>query len=180
MTEWLDELESEAWRGYLRMQVQLNAQLSRLLQAGSDLSDADFHVMVELSELDGDRMRVFELAERLQWERSRLSHHLTRMERRGLVQRSGCPSDGRGAFVALTVEGSRAIEAAAPGHIEAVRRYFIDLLERDQLQALVDIAGRVLAHLPAPVCTGTPGDVGPTPTEPAPSGSVAGGYPTAV
>jgi DNA-binding MarR family transcriptional regulator len=148
VTDWLDDLENEAWRGYIRMQVQLNAQLARLLQSESDLSHADFEVLVTLSEAPGDQMRVFELAEHLRWERSRLSHHLTRMERRELVVRAGCPSDGRGAFVELTAQGRRTIEEAAPGHLEAVRRYFIDNLDRHELRLLADISRRVVEGLP--------------------------------
>ena len=70
------------------MQLHLFAHLGRLLQSESDLSNADFEVLVHLSESPGDCVRVYELAEQLEWERSRLSHHLTRMERRGLVRRA--------------------------------------------------------------------------------------------
>jgi DNA-binding MarR family transcriptional regulator len=149
VTKWLDELEMEAWRSYINMQVHLTAHLGRQLQSESELSPADFEVLVQLSESPGDRMRVFELACQLQWERSRLSHHLTRMERRGLVQREGCPSDGRGSYVELTGPGRRAIEEAAPGHLEAVRRHFVDVLDRDQLRAMADISKRVLDSLPS-------------------------------
>jgi DNA-binding MarR family transcriptional regulator len=148
VTEWLDEAETEAWRGYLEMHARLFAHLDRQLQRQSDLSSADFQVLVQLSEAPEGRMRVFELAERLQWERSRLSHQLTRMEGRGLVCRQGCPSDRRGSFVELTPDGRRAIEAAAPGHVEAVRRHFVDVLDPEQLRTLADISRQVLASLP--------------------------------
>jgi DNA-binding MarR family transcriptional regulator len=81
------------------------------------------------------------------WSRSRLSHHITRMERRGLVTREDCTSDGRGAFVALTDAGWRAIRAAAPGHVASVRRHFIDLLSREQLDALAEISQTVVRRL---------------------------------
>jgi DNA-binding MarR family transcriptional regulator len=83
------------------------------------------------------------------WSKSRLSHHITRMERRGLVRREDVASDGRGAFVVLTEDGMRAIEAAAPPHVESVRRHFIDLLTEDEIRALGDIASKVLDHLGA-------------------------------
>ena len=97
----------------------------------------------------GHRARLGELAERMAWSRSRLSHHLTRMERRGLVTREDCPSDGRGAFVVLTDAGLGVIQSAAPGHVASVRRSFIDLLSKDQLEALTRISDTVVGHLTA-------------------------------
>src|SRR6186713_2648620 len=111
---WLDERQQRAWRGYLAMQTRLQAQLNRQLQADSGMSLADFDVLVALTDRPHVQMRVLELAEALQWEKSRLSHHLARMERRGLIERQDCPDDARGAFVVLTDEGRRAIERAAP------------------------------------------------------------------
>ncbi len=149
MTEprWLDEREARAWRGYQHMRWQLAGALSRRLAADSGLSDSDYGVLVCLSEDPGENVRVGELACSLQWEKSRLSHHLARMEKRGLLLRQGCPSDARGAFVALTPEGRAAIEAAAPAHVEAVRSHFIDLLSPEQLDCLGDIAELVVGHL---------------------------------
>lgn len=148
MPEALDDLETQAWRGYVKMRLHLSAHLGRLLQQDSDLSTADFEVLLHLSESPSDQMRVFELAEELQWERSRLSHQLTRMEGRGLVRRYGCPSDGRGSFVEMSAEGRRVLQGAAPSHVEAVRRHFVDVLDRDQLQAMAEISQRVLDSLP--------------------------------
>lgn len=148
MTEWLDEAENEAWRGYIEMHTRLFAHLGRQLQHQNDLSAADFEVLVQLSESPEGRIRVFELANRLQWERSRLSHQLTRMEGRGLICRQGCPSDRRGSYVELTPDGRRAIEAAAPGHVETVRRHFVDVLDRQQLRTMAEISRRVLDSLP--------------------------------
>jgi DNA-binding MarR family transcriptional regulator len=148
-TRWLDESQQQAWRGYLRMQSQLSARLNRQLQGDSDLSLADFDVLVALTDQPEDRLRVSELARVLQWEKSRLSHHVGRMERRGLVLRAECADDGRGAFVALTPEGRRAIEAAAPPHVEAVRRLVFDDLTPDQVATMDAIARKVLARLEA-------------------------------
>jgi len=111
---WLDESEQRAWRSYLQMHGQLLARLNRQLQADSDLSLADYEVLVTLSEVPAGRLRPFELQRGLQWEQSRLSHQLRRMEHRGLVGREGCTDDRRGAFIVLTDAGRRAIEAAAP------------------------------------------------------------------
>ncbi len=144
---WLDEDEQRTWRSFLRMEVRLSGRLNRELQAASGMSEADFAVLVNLSEAPERSLRIFELASVLQWEKSRLSHHLSRMEQRGLVERRGCSSDGRGAFVVLTDEGFEAIEAAAPRHVEAVRKYFIDVLTPEQMTALDEISQAVLERL---------------------------------
>lgn len=146
---WLDEQEARAWRGYTRMRVQLQARLARDLAACSGLSEADYDVLVHLSEATEGRLRHFQLGEALQWDRSRLSHQLTRMAKRGLVTREACPTDARGSFVVLTPAGRAAIETAAPAHVHAVRRNLVDLLDEAQLAALANIADTVLAHLDA-------------------------------
>jgi DNA-binding MarR family transcriptional regulator len=146
---WLDQAEDRAWRGYLRMRTLVHAQILRDLAHEAGLSGPDYDVLSHVSESPGRRARLGELAERMAWSRSRLSHHLTRMERRGLVTRQDCPSDGRGAFVVLTDAGFRTIQAAAPGHVASVRRNFIDLLSRDQLDALTRISDTVVGHLTA-------------------------------
>jgi DNA-binding MarR family transcriptional regulator len=152
---WLDEREARAWRGYTRMRAQLEGRLSRELARHSGLSDPDYSVLVNLSEAPEGRLRAFELGRALQWEKSRLSHHLKRMEKRRLVARESCESDARGSFVVITTEGRAAIEAAAPAHVEDVRRHLIDLLSAEQLDMLGDITETVLAHLdgdPDPSC----------------------------
>lgn len=141
---WLDPQEQRAWRSFLSMHTQLMAQLRRSLVQGSGLSDADYEVLVHLSEAPDDRLRVFELVRALQWEKSRLSHQLRRMEQRGLLERSECPTDGRGAFVALTGEGRAAIESAAPRHVAEVRDHFVDRLTPAQLESLLEISRAVL------------------------------------
>ncbi len=142
---WLDERESRAWRGYLVAHEALTARLNRELQTGFDLSHADYGVLVFLSEADESRSRPYELAEALQWEKSRLSHHLKRMEARGLVARAECPSDARGSFIAITEAGLAAITRAAPRHVADVRRFFVDLLTDVQIDALIAIDDAVMA-----------------------------------
>ena len=145
-TPWLDERERNAWRSLSLMNLQLTAALNRDL-AGSDLSLQDYGVLAHLSELDGGMVRMNELGHSLGWEKSRVSHHISRMEGRRLVRRARCPSDGRGWFVEITAEGRAAIAGAAPGHVAAVRRHFVDLLTPAQLSELDRIATRVLEHL---------------------------------
>ncbi|WP_130294687.1 MarR family winged helix-turn-helix transcriptional regulator [Pseudonocardia sediminis] len=137
------------------MQAKVTARLHRQLQADSGLSLADFDVLVQLTDRARDpgeqpRARVLELAESLQWEKSRLSHHLSRMQRRGLVAREDCPDDGRGAFIVLTDDGRRAIERAAPRHVETVREVVLDRLTAEEVRVLGDIAERVLDGLDGP------------------------------
>ncbi|NUP27001.1 MAG: MarR family transcriptional regulator [Nocardia sp.] len=146
-TRWLDERERHAWRGYLRMHTQLVAHLHRQLQHDSGLSLSDFDVLVQLTDQSEPRMRVGELGQALQWEKSRLSHHLGRMQRRGLVLREDCPDDARGAFIVLTEQGRDAIEQAAPRHVETVREQVFDALTEDQVDALASIADRILEKL---------------------------------
>jgi DNA-binding MarR family transcriptional regulator len=144
---WLNTSEDRAWRRFMSMQIQLRRLLGRELQSETGLSEADYIVLVHLSETPGGRLRPFELGRAAGWEKSRLSHHLTRMERRGLVLRQNCLTDNRGAFVTLTAAGRSAIEAAAPFHVEQVRRWFLSALTSDQLEALTAISDAVLAGL---------------------------------
>ena len=146
-SKWLDAREDRAWRGYRRMFTLLEAQLARDLAAESDLSMADYTVLSNLAEAPGREFRVSALAERMQWSQSRLSHQISRMEKRGLLARSQAVDDGRGAVVSLTKSGLRAIAAATPIHIRSVRRHIVDLLTPEQLKVLVDVSDRVVAHL---------------------------------
>ena len=145
MPEWLSETEQHAWRSVLQMQAALSARLNRDLLERSNISDADYSVLVNLSEAPDGRQRAFELARQIRWEKSRLSHHLTRMQKRGLVRREECLTDARGAFVVITDEGRTTIRAAAPGHVESVRRFFVDVLSPEQLATLATAAEAVFA-----------------------------------
>ncbi|MEV8405774.1 MarR family transcriptional regulator [Streptomyces niveus] len=144
---WLTEAEQRAWQAYRRMFLLLNAQLARDLAQDSGLSDADYDVLSALGASPDRRRRVSELADRMLWSRSRLSHHLARMQQRGLVVREECETDGRGAVVVLTDEGTRTIEQAAPPHVESVRRHFIDLLSPEQIEAFATIGETVVGRL---------------------------------
>ena len=149
MSRWLTEEEQRAWRGLLRMTSQLNARMSRQLQDDYGVSLPDYDVLVVLSEPPAGRRRVFEIADALAWEQSRVSHQLARMQRRGLVARQECQSDARGAFVVLTESGRAAIERAAPAHVETVRQLVFDGLSRDQVAALTAVTSHVLERLQA-------------------------------
>jgi DNA-binding MarR family transcriptional regulator len=146
---WLDESEARAWRGYRRLRTLLDLEISRDLARDSGLSDPDYDVLSNLSETESRRLRLTELATHMRWSPSRTSHHIARMEQRGLVRREETPDDGRGAVVVLTDAGWKAIEAAAPLHVESVRRHLIDVLSPKQIAALGDIAESVIAHFTA-------------------------------
>jgi DNA-binding MarR family transcriptional regulator len=150
---WLDAREQMAWRAYLDMNAKLTARLNREMQNASNISIADFSVLVQLSEHAGARMRVLELARAVGWEKSRLSHQLTRMQQRGLIERSNCSEDRRGAFIVLTDQGRSTIEDAAPRHVESVRRYLFDQLSAEQVEALGVISAAVVESLDA-ACAG--------------------------
>lgn len=144
---WLDPREEQVWRAWLFSHRHLLVQLTRSLAEESGLSMPDYEVLVMLTDTPEGRMRMAALADLLEWERSRLSHHIRRMEARGLVERRECAEDGRGAFVGITRAGQRAIERAAPGHVAAVREHFIDPLGPDGIDAL-DTALSRLAGTP--------------------------------
>src|SRR5262245_27966743 len=135
-TPWLSAQEERMWRGWLRLNAELSATLQRELQGDSGLSMPDYEVLVNLTDTPDGRVRVSDLARQLLWERSRVSHHVKRMQQRGLVDRVECPEDGRGAFIAVTPAGRAAIERAAPGHVRAVRRLVVDALTEQEVARL--------------------------------------------
>ena len=144
---WLSADAQYLWRQWLRLNAELPGVLHRELQADAGLSLSDFEVLVTLTDTVEGRERVTDLARALSWERSRVSHHVTRMERRGLVERSECRDDGRGAWVVLTEQGRSAIERAAPGHAATVRRLIFDDLTPEELTVMTGVIDRVLTRL---------------------------------
>jgi DNA-binding MarR family transcriptional regulator len=137
--------ELATWRLLLDTTAELRRSLGAELQA-SNLSPGDYQVLLALTEAGIRRLRSAELAAAIDWERSRLSHHLGRMERRGLIQRQDCATDSRGAEVSLTADGARTFRAAAGPHLRAVKRLFADALTSEQFEALGDILQVVRDH----------------------------------
>jgi DNA-binding MarR family transcriptional regulator len=144
---WLSEDEQLVWRTYLRMSSLLPAALNRQLQQDCGLTLPEYEVLVQLSETPQHRLRPFQICEALNWEQSRLSHQLTRMERRGLIARRGCEADGRGAFVELTAAGTDAVSAAAPRHVATVRGLIFDRLSDAQRAAFADACATIVTAL---------------------------------
>jgi DNA-binding MarR family transcriptional regulator len=130
---WLTDDEQQAWRATVQLSQLLLRQLDRDLTAHG-LNGRDYEILVELSEAPDQRLRMTDLADATSQSRSRLSHQITRMEKRGLVRRDGCEGDKRGTFAVLTKAGFEAIERVAPYHVENVRRHYIDRLTPQQLE----------------------------------------------
>jgi DNA-binding MarR family transcriptional regulator len=144
---WLTAREERVWRRWQTLNARLSATLHRELQDDAGLSMPDYEVLVHLTDSREGRIRVTDLARLLQWERSRVSHHVTRMESRHLVQRAECAEDGRGAFIVITPQGRAAIEQAAPGHVNTVRRLVFDALSPEEIDALATVIDKALAQL---------------------------------
>jgi len=128
---WLTDEEQQAWRATVQLSQLLLRQLDRDLTAHG-LNGRDYEILVELSETPEHRLRMTDLADATSQSRSRLSHQITRMEKRGLVRRDDCEGDKRGTFTVLTKAGFEAIERVAPYHVEQVRRHYIDRLTAEQ------------------------------------------------
>ena len=142
----LDDDEQAAWRSFVEMHHLLERHLARCLQREFGLSDSDYEVLVNLSESPGGRMRAYELGRATMWEKSRLSHHLSRMEKRGLVRREVDPGgDARFPIVVLTPAGRAAIESAAPANAARVRKLFVDVLGKDRLALFREASDDIVA-----------------------------------
>ncbi|MEM8705454.1 MAG: MarR family transcriptional regulator [Actinomycetota bacterium] len=142
--EWLDAREARLWRTWVRLNHEIMTALGTQLSRDSGLSDADYAVLVPLSEAPNGVLRSRDLREQIFWDRSRLSHQIRRMEQRGLIHREPCADDARSSMVRLTGDGRRMIEAAAPGHVAATRRHVFDHLSTDDVERLTDVFERLL------------------------------------
>lgn len=140
---WLDPGEQAVWRAFLDSTHLVHAAVDAQLQRDAGLSHADYEVLVRLSEAPQGSMRMSELADRARFSRSRLSHAVSRLERAGWVRREGSPDDRRGTVAQLTAAGRATLDAAAPGHVAAVREVLFDALTPDQVQQLGEIAAAV-------------------------------------
>jgi DNA-binding MarR family transcriptional regulator len=150
-----DPTQQQAWRAYLEVMRLLPHHLEDRLHARHDLTLIDYQVLVEVSEADGHRPRMSELARRIRLSKSRMTHQIGRMERAGLVTRTNCAQDRHVQWVALTDDGWTMLCAAAPRHVEDVRELFFDLLEEGQaevlaaaLRAVADRLGKTPASAP--------------------------------
>ena len=159
-TRWLSEDEQTTWRAFLTAMRLLTDQLDRELQRDADIPHTYYEILVALSEAPGQTMRMNQLADLCQSSRSRLSHAVSRLEETGWVRRVPCPTDKRGALAVMTDEGFAAIEAAAPGHVEGVRRHVFDVLTPAQVAQLGEISAAILEGLLRTGESGLPGRAG--------------------
>jgi DNA-binding MarR family transcriptional regulator len=146
-TRWLTPEEQRTWRAYLASSRLLLDQLDRELQRQSGMPHAYYELLVRLSEAPDRRLRMSDLARSAGSSRSRLSHAVARLEEAGWVGRESDPLDKRGAWAVLTEAGFAALAAAAPGHVEGVRRHLFDQLEPAQVDQLRTISTALLDHL---------------------------------
>lgn len=144
---WLDTQEQEAWLGFVKITRLLFGRLDQELSGRSGLSHSDYVVLVVLSAQSDRRMRMGALAELTTESRSRLSHHIARLEQVGWVRREDDASDRRGSVAVLTDDGFAKLQKAAPGHVEDVRRHLFDHLTAAEVRTLAEITTKVNAAL---------------------------------
>lgn len=135
------------WRNYIETTEAIRTWLARQMQEDSGLSLGDYAVLLALTEAPDNRYRPSELADQINWERSRLSHHLRRMEKRGLIRRVDCAEDNRGARVIITEQGTAAYRASSIPHLQEIRRVFAQALTPEQLDQLATITSQLRANL---------------------------------
>lgn len=134
--DWLDDEEQRAWRAFLLASQLVDQALDRQLQRDAGMPHAYYAVLVALSEAPERALRMSDLARRLRYSQSRLTHAVASMERSGWVTRQVCPTDRRGQTALLTEGGQRALVAAAPGHVHEVRANVFDRLSDTQVRQL--------------------------------------------
>ena len=139
--------EWDAWTSFLSMRRQLELALEHQLQRDARISVADYGILLSLSKAEGNQLRAGELAQQLDWEKSRVSHQVSRMEKRGLVERRLCDSDARGTWVGLTPTGTEAVVCAMRDHATTMRQYFFDVVTPVELAAFKAASDRVLGSL---------------------------------
>ncbi len=145
----MDEEEQRTWRSFLEATSLLWTRIEAQLQQDAAMPCSYYQVLAQLSEAPDRALRMSELAEATSFSRSRLSHAMARLEAAGWTERRSCPSDGRGEVAVLTPEGLAALEAAAPGHVAAVRESLFDALSPNQVRELGRISRKVIAGLQA-------------------------------
>lgn len=136
-----------SWRAFIEASEHIRGAIGSRLQSDSGLSSGDYSVLLSLSEATGNRVRSSELAATIGWERSRLSHHLGRMEQRGLIRRDNCLTDSRGAEAVLTDEGAAAFRRASAPHMHAIQELFVSALSPEQLESVAEISAALSSHL---------------------------------
>lgn len=146
-TRWLDDQQQAAWRRLAAVVLKLPSELDQQLQRDADMSHFEYWVLALLSEEPDHRLRLSHLADRANSSLSRLSHVITRLEKRGWVVRERCADDARATFAVLTPAGSATVVEAAPGHVDAVRRFVFDGLDDQGVQDLARVCEVIVDQL---------------------------------
>lgn len=146
-TRWLTESELGAWAAYLSASHLLERHIEERLKADSGLTHAHYEILAKLSAAPGRRLRMNDLARKVVVSRSGLTYQVGRLEKRGLVERTTCPSDDRGVLAVLTDEGARRLEKSTPGHVAVVRAFLIDRLTPDELRSMTRIMSKAIAAM---------------------------------
>lgn len=140
------------WRVVALMARRLTGMLEADLQAQVGISVPDFDILMALEMASTGRRRIGDLGEMLAWEKSRTSHHVSRMEARGLLSRTTCDEDLRGTWVEITADGSERVARARPVHAAVVRQRLVDVLPDQDAQELARISLAVLMAAPHGAC----------------------------
>lgn len=144
---WLDDAEQRAWRQLAAVILKLPSELEGQLQRDAGMSHFEYWVIALLSEAPERTLRLSQLAAQANASLSRLSHVISRLEKRGWVTRRPCPDDARATLAVLTEAGWDEVVAAAPGHVATVRRFVFDGLEPDEVDDLARLCGAILERL---------------------------------
>src|SRR4051794_25015200 len=147
MTRWLDDDEQRAWLRLAGVMLKLSPALDSQLQRDSELTHFDYLCLAMLSESDDRTLPMSELAVRTNASLSRLSHVVSKIERRGWVARTPSPHSRRVTLVRLTEDGWQVLVTAAPGHVETVRSLVFEGLEPEDVAALERIAGHIVDRI---------------------------------
>lgn len=141
--EWLDDEEMDAWIQVATALARLPHALDAQLLRDAQLTHFEYEVLAALSEAPDHTLRMSELAEISYGSLSRLSHVVSRLEKREWVRRYQCPEDGRFTNAVLTEAGWKKVVATAPGYVANVRRLVVDRLTRTQLRQVSAIGRRI-------------------------------------
>jgi len=150
--------EWDAWKSFLSMRRHLDTALERQLQRDADISGAEYAVLTSLFDAPDRMLRAGELGATLAWEKSRVSHQVSRMEKRGLVERRTCDTDARGTWIGITPDGSRAVLKATREHGRTLRDLFFDVVTPAELNTLQAVFDRVQGVAEPVACEGQPSD----------------------
>ncbi len=143
----MKELDSKAWRAFHKIGTSLLPHLGRQISSHSGISEAEYVVLVALSELLVPSVNLIRLASGLGWEISRMSHQITRMEESGLVKKSKNPDDSRCFDVSISAKGRKLAESAMPLQSKEINHCFSNILTKQQMETLIEISDAISKHM---------------------------------